>query len=126
MLGRTGKFGIAVLFIAVFFLPAGGAAGEPVSGSARGGAKASIGAAIREAGNADSDSDRLGVLRKLRERANLSKNLKAELERLIVQIERYINEKNLTYFGREAGRKRDFDFGISEESELAPLTWLYR
>jgi len=126
MLERNGKFGIAVLFAVVSFLPAGGAAAELVSDSARRGAKASIGAVIREAGNADSDSDRLGMLRKLREQPNLSKSFKAELGRLIVQIERYINEKNLTYFGREVGRKTDFDFGIAEESELQPLTWLYR
>ncbi len=126
MLGRIGKLGIVVLFLSMTFLPVCVGVGGPVSDSASGGAKVSIGAAIREAGNADSDSDRLEILKKLRERADLDESFKVELERLIVQIERYINEKNLTYFGREVGRKTDFDFGIAEESELAPLTWLYR
>ncbi len=126
MLERAGNLSIAILFITLFFVLIAGAAGEPVSDSGVGPAKASISAAILKAGNADSDSDRLGILRKLRKQPNLSKSFKAELDRLIAHIDRYLNEKNLTYFGREVGRKTDFDFGIAEDSELQPLTWLYR
>ncbi|MHC4545839.1 MAG: hypothetical protein ACYSYL_15190 [Planctomycetota bacterium] len=120
MLERNGKFSIVVLFVTLSFLPAGGVADELVSDSARGGSKASIDAVIRKAGNADSDSNRLEMLRKLREQPGLGENFKVELERLIAHIDRYIHEKNLTYFGREVGRKTDFDFGIAEESELQP------
>jgi DNA-binding transcriptional ArsR family regulator len=101
-------------------------AGRPVSGSSTGTEKASIAAVIQKAGDADSDSVRLEMLRKLRERPKLNETFKADLDRLISQIDRYINEKNLTYFGREVGSKTDFDFGISEDSVLYPLTWLYR
>lgn len=126
MLERTENLGIAVLFITLFFVLIAGAAGEPVSDLCVGPAKASISAAILKAGNADSDSDRLEMLRKLREQPGLDKSLEAELDRLIAHIDRYLNEKNLTYFGREVGGKIDFDFGISENSALYPLTWLYR
>jgi hypothetical protein len=97
-----------------------------VSGSSLGPEKAPIAAVIQKAGDADSDSVRLDMLRKLREQPKLNESLKADLDRLIVQIDRYINERNLTYFGREVSQKTDFDFGISEDSVLYPLTWLYR
>jgi len=85
-----------------------------------------IAQAIQNAGNADNDSVRLRILKDLRKQPQLAPPLKADLDRLIAQIERWINEKSLTYFGREAGRTLDFDFGISQNSPLHPLTWLYR
>jgi hypothetical protein len=103
-----------------------GMAGQPVSGSSLKPRNISIDPVIQKAGDADSDNVRLDILRTLREQPKLKENLKHDLDRIITQIDRYINEKNLTYFGREVGRKTDFDFGISEDSVLYPLTWLYR
>jgi len=86
----------------------------------------SFAAAIQRAGNSDSDSVRLEILKGLQKQSGLDTALKADLDRLITHIGRYINEKRLDYFGREVSRKTDFDFGISEGSPLEPLTWLYR
>ncbi len=126
MLERIGNLRIAVFLMTFSFALIAGVAGRPVSGSSPGPKKNSIAAWIQKAGDADSDSVRLEILKKLREQPELNENLKDDLDRLIAQIDRYINEKNLTYFGREVSRKTDFDFGISEESALYPLTWLYR
>ena len=126
MLGRTGNLRIVALLITFSFVLLAGVADRPVSGSSLGPEKASIAVVIRKAGDADSDSVRLEMLRKLREQPKLNESFKADLDRLIAQIDRYINEKKLTYFGGEVGRKTDFDFGISEDSVLYPLTWLYR
>jgi hypothetical protein len=81
---------------------------------------------IRQAGNADTDEVRLAYLQRLRKEPGLDKSLQEDLDKLIVQIERWLNEKSLAYFGREVARTRDFDFGIAESSPLYPLTYLYR
>ncbi len=86
----------------------------------------SLAATIQRAGNADSDSVRLEILKGLQKQPGLDTGLKADLDRLITHIGRYINEKRLDYFGREISRKTDFDFGISEDSAFESLTWLYR
>lgn len=86
----------------------------------------SIAAEIQRAGNTDSDLVRLEILRNLRKRPGFDEGFKGDLDKLIAQIDRWLNEKRLTYFGREAGRKIDYDFGISKGSPLEPLTWLYR
>ncbi|MHC4283532.1 MAG: hypothetical protein ACYSWZ_11255 [Planctomycetota bacterium] len=126
MLGRTGNLRIVILLMTFSFVLIAGVAARPVSDSSFGPEKASIAVVIRRAGDADSDSARLEMLRKLRRQPKLNESFKADLDRLIAQIDRYINEKNLTYFGREVSRKTDVDFGISEDSVLYPLTWLYR
>jgi hypothetical protein len=81
---------------------------------------------IQLAGNADEDAVRLGYLRQLQEQPGLDELLKKDLDKLILQVERWINEKSLPYFGREVGRTGDFDFGIASSSPLYPLTYLYR
>ncbi len=86
----------------------------------------SIAAVIQRAGNAASDEVRLDYLRQLRERGNLDNSLRNDLTKLITQIERWLGEKRLDYFGRQVSRNRDFDFQIPESSVLYPLTWLYR
>ena len=88
--------------------------------------QASLATAIHKAGNSDSDSVRLEILKGLQEQAGLDKVVKADLDKLVRQIGRYINEQRLDYFGREVSRKLDFDFGLSEGSALESLTWLYR
>ncbi len=81
---------------------------------------------IRRAGNADDDLDRLTLLRQLGEHSRLKGPLREDLEKLIAGIDRYVHEKQLPYFGGQVSRRRDYDFGISAESPLHPLTYLYR
>ena len=85
-----------------------------------------LAAAIKKAGNTDNDSTRLEILKTLRKNSSLPVAFKADLDRLIPPIERWVNDKHLPWFGREVSRKVDFDFGIAEDSPLQPLTWLYR
>jgi hypothetical protein len=86
----------------------------------------SIAAVIQKAGSAESDEVRLKLLRQLRERPNLDKSLKEDLSKLITQIEHWLNEPRLDYFGRQVSRNKDFDFHIPKSSVLYPLTWFYR
>jgi len=86
----------------------------------------SIASVIQRAGNADSDEVRLGYLRQLRERTDLDESFREDLTKLITQIERWLGEQRLDYFGRQVSRNKDFDFDIPESSTLYPLTWLYR
>ncbi|MHC4111664.1 MAG: hypothetical protein ACYSUY_11345, partial [Planctomycetota bacterium] len=86
----------------------------------------SIRAVIQRAGNADSDQVRLDYLKELRKRPELDSSLREDLARLIKQIERWLGDKRLDYFGREVSRKKDFDFDIPVNSAVYPLTWLYR
>jgi len=86
----------------------------------------SIQAVIQKAGNADSDELRLDYLRRLQKKTGLDLSLKQDLAKLIAQLDRWLQEERLSYFGREVGRRKDFDFQISESSPLYPLTWLYR
>ncbi len=86
----------------------------------------SIQTLIQKAGNTDSDELRLDYLKKLQNQSGLEASLKEDLARLIVQIDRWLNEERLDYFGREVRNNKDFDFRIPERSRLYPLTWLYR
>jgi len=81
---------------------------------------------IRRAGNNDSDQVRLGLLRELQSRPGLDEPLREDLDRLIPEIDRWINDKSLAYFGGQVSRTRDYDFGISQDSPLYALTGIYR
>ncbi len=74
-----------------------------------------IQAVIQQAGNADNDELRLDYLRKLQKRPGLDASLREDLAKLITQIDRWLHEERLSYFGREVGRKKDFDFQDSRE-----------
>jgi hypothetical protein len=91
----------------------------PVSASA-------IQAIIQKAGNADSDELCLDYLKQLKNQPGPEASLKSDLGKLIAQIDRWLHEDRLDYFGREVRNKKDFDFGIPESCALYPLTWLYR
>ncbi len=86
----------------------------------------SIRAVVERAGNADSDELRLQYLRRLQEQPDLGASLQEDLAKLIAQIDRWLHEKRLDYFGGEVSSNKDFDFQIPESSVLYPLTWLYR
>ena len=126
MLRKTSRTRMVVSFIAMSFVVIASQPSWAVSDSRSGLRKASVMAAIQKAGNANSDSIRLEILKNLREQPGLDAAFKADLNRLIAQIDRWLNEKSLNYFGRDVRRKTDFDFGISENSAFEPLTWLYR
>jgi hypothetical protein len=81
---------------------------------------------VQRAGNADSDAVRLDHLRQLRRRDDLDAPVRRDLDRFIREIERWINDPALDYFGREISRRRDYDFGIPAESPLCRLTYVYR
>lgn len=81
---------------------------------------------LRQAGNADDDADRLGILRELRQSPDLDPQVSADLEKLIPFIEQWVEGKRLHFYSREVGRTKDFDFGIEPDSPLYPLTYLYR
>jgi hypothetical protein len=85
-----------------------------------------IGAAVRQAGNLDSDELRLDCLRELQHKTRLDASVRQDLTRLIDQIDRWLHEQRLDYFGSEVRRNKDFNFQISENSVFHPLTWLYR
>jgi hypothetical protein len=57
---------------------------------------------------------RLDYLKQLRKQPGLDKSVKDDLDKLITQIERWLNEKRLDYFGGEVKRNKDFDFKIAE------------
>ena len=81
---------------------------------------------INKAGNADDDETRLGFLLELSELPDLEEQLKADTDRLIVEIKRWLYEKSLTYFGRSILKTNDYDFGIQKTSPLYPITNIYR
>jgi hypothetical protein len=92
--------------------------------AARGGD--AVEALIRRAGSADDEAERLKLLRQLWQHGDADAALKAEAGRLAAAVERWITSRQLAYFGREIGRRRDFDFGVAKGSPLWPLTCIYR
>jgi hypothetical protein len=83
-------------------------------------------ALIQQAGNADSDADRLALLKQLRDLRELDPDLAADADRLIAFVEKWVEGKNLHFYSSEISKRRDIDFGIAESSPLHPLTYLYR
>ncbi|MBN2128967.1 MAG: hypothetical protein JW741_05695 [Sedimentisphaerales bacterium] len=83
---------------------------------------------IQRAGNADTDRVRLATLKELRSHGDLEGTLRADLDRMIEEIERWTGatETRLDYFGRQVSRTLDYDFGIAADSPLYPLTYFYR
>ncbi|MHC4400871.1 MAG: hypothetical protein ACYTG0_14435 [Planctomycetota bacterium] len=112
-LGRT----IAVLCVVVLSaIGRPGRCAEPTS----------VGEMIRRAGNADDDVVRLEILRKLQTAPGLDASLKADVDRMVAEVDRWITSKSMPYFGREVSRTLDYDFGVGPESPLYPLGCLYR
>jgi len=81
---------------------------------------------IARAGNAESDEVRLTYLEQLQARNDLPESFRRDLDRLIAEVRRWLNDERLAYFGRDVSRDIDYDFGIAEDSPLYPLTYLYR
>ena len=87
---------------------------------------ASVADLITRAGNADEDAVRLEILRKLQNAPAVDAKLKADVDNMVAAVDRWVNSSSLTYFSREVSRTTDFDFKISPDSPLYPLTCLYR
>ncbi|MGQ9733105.1 MAG: hypothetical protein ACUVX8_17740, partial [Candidatus Zipacnadales bacterium] len=83
-------------------------------------------ALIQQAGNADEDAERLALLKELRERPNLDTGVKADVDKLIDFIERWVEAKQLSFYAAPVYKNQDYDFGIVEDSPVYPLTYLYR
>ena len=62
---------------------------------------------IYQAGNAADDETRLEVLLVLSKLPDLDKQLKADTERLMDEIKRWLYDKSLTYFGRSIRKTND-------------------
>lgn len=81
---------------------------------------------IRRAGNADSDAQRLALLRQLRALPGLDRGLAADADKLIAFVDTWVQGTDLHFYSREVSRKQDVDIGIAASSPLYPLTYLYR
>jgi hypothetical protein len=96
------------------------------TGEGRGQAEDAVAALIQQAGNAEDDEARLEYLKQLRQRPGLDAQLKADADKLIAEIERWVTGSGgwLPYFSR--GMKGfDYDFGIAADSPLYPITRFY-
>ena len=78
------------------------------------------------AGNAPSDAARLLALEALAVHPEVPEAYRAEANRLVAEVSRYINDSKLDYFGRTVLKTEDYDFGVAPDSPLYPLTHLYR
>ncbi|MCL4692863.1 MAG: hypothetical protein KJ060_10185 [Candidatus Hydrogenedentes bacterium] len=81
---------------------------------------------IARAGNAATDDERLAILQELRERADLEPDMAQDVDRLTVEVDRWMNDPRLEYFGSSILKTDQYDFGIAEDSPLFPITELYR
>lgn len=81
---------------------------------------------IQIAGNIDDDRIRLRYLKEMETLPDLSEQTRSEIEKLIEEVDRWVNSKQLAYFSREISRDKDRDFQIAGDSPLYPLTYLYR
>ncbi|HOJ31962.1 MAG TPA: hypothetical protein PKY35_04525 [Candidatus Hydrogenedentes bacterium] len=80
---------------------------------------------IWQAGNAATDEERLNLLLQLAKRTDLSPALKADVSRLVHEIEEWIHNPDLPYFWRKIRLSGTYDFGIAEKSPLFPIVQFY-
>ncbi|NOX55222.1 MAG: hypothetical protein GXP27_12455 [Planctomycetes bacterium] len=81
---------------------------------------------IRQAGNADEESERLEALMRLQRVPGLEASLKSDVDKMVAFVRRWNDTRRLAWFSREVSRTCDFDFGIDHDSPLYPMTCLYR
>ncbi len=81
---------------------------------------------IQRAGDAELDTVRLTLLRRIQKLPGLPPRLKADGDRMVAFVTRWIEEPSLwRWFDREVRRTVDYDFGIADDSPFYPLTCLY-
>ncbi len=82
---------------------------------------------ILAAGNAESDAVRLAHLRKLAHQCTVDGTALPGLDRLMAFVERWDSpQSRLEFFSREIRNTRSFDFGVPDDSPLAPIAAFYR
>lgn len=89
------------------------------------GATDDVGALVREAGNAQSDARRLGILQQLAGDERLDETTRADARRLADEVQRWTTDKSLPYFSRKVNPDTGYPFGIAEDSPLFPITQFY-
>jgi len=87
---------------------------------------ASVADLITQAGNAHEDAVRLEILKRLRNAPGADAKLKADVDNMVAAVDQWVHSSRLPYFSRQISRTMDFDFKISRESPLYPITCLYR
>lgn len=121
---------VVLALVLVCLLPAGGfSAAELGVGQAALAAPRDIPSVedlIRQAGNADSDAERLALLKELRALSQLSPALAADADKLIAFVGKWVEGKSLHFYGAEVSKTGDVDLGVPPSSPLHPLTYLYR
>ena len=81
---------------------------------------------VQRAGNAGTDEERLALLKELQMMAPGGSALRQEAAQLIREIERWISDPRLDYFGSQVLKQGAYDFGIPETSPLHPIAELYQ
>lgn len=81
---------------------------------------------IHQAGNVADDRRRLDWLNKVASRSDVPERFRAEAASLAAEINKWITQRNLSYFSRKVGQSLDYDFGVSPDSPLAPIARIYR
>lgn len=81
---------------------------------------------LMQAGNVATDGERLAILHTLREQPDLDPAMAQDVDRLAAEVDRWLHDPRLDYFGNQVLKTDHYDFGISPESPLFPLAELYR
>jgi len=85
-----------------------------------------VSALIQQAGDADDDTARLAILKRIRALPDLGRTLRDDVDKMIAVLDCWVQAKDLSFFERTLYKKGDYDFGVSEKSSFYPLTALYR
>ncbi|MFA7002836.1 MAG: FAD-dependent oxidoreductase, partial [Verrucomicrobiia bacterium] len=81
---------------------------------------------IQQAGNANTEEERLALLKQARQLPNLDARLSDDLDKLIAEVDSYARDKKLDYFARSFKKSLDYDFGVASDSPLQPIVAFYR
>jgi len=82
---------------------------------------------VLQAGNTEDDEVRFEILQKLQDQPGLDPALKADVDKMVAFVDRWLRDKSMwSWYQREIRKTADYDFGIAETSPLAPLASLYR
>lgn len=81
---------------------------------------------IDRAGNAPTDRQCLHTLRELRALPNLPSDIQAGADRMIQEIESWITNPRIDYFGGKVYTNGRHDFGIADSSPLRPIADIYQ
>ena len=114
-LAGVARIPVALLMLALAARVAGGAA-RVRNGTLE------VEAAVRRAGNAPDDAERLAILSGVLKRGDLPPAFRQQLEPFVKTIRDYVSSPSLTKYGRSRG----FDHKIPADSPLYPLLCFYR